>query len=109
MRLTPEEALKTLAEQRGRISVELFRHGSLVLKVYAPIGADLQTPHSRDEVYVVISGNGVFVNGATRKAFKSGDVLFVAAGAEHRFEEFTGDFATWVIFYGPEGGEANPS
>jgi hypothetical protein len=24
---------------------------------------------------------------------------------EHRFEDFTEDFATWVVFYGPEGGE----
>jgi len=23
-----------------------------------------------------------------------------------RFEEFSDDFATWVMFYGPEGGEA---
>jgi hypothetical protein len=23
----------------------------------------------------------------------------------HRFENFTDDFGTWVIFYGPEGGE----
>jgi hypothetical protein len=23
----------------------------------------------------------------------------------HRFEDFTHDFGTWVIFYGPEGGE----
>jgi hypothetical protein len=29
----------------------------------------------------------------------------VPAGVEHRFEEFSGDFGTWVIFYGPEGGE----
>jgi hypothetical protein len=29
----------------------------------------------------------------------------VAAGVQHRFEEFSDDFATWVIFYGPEGGE----
>jgi len=33
-------------------------------------------------------------------------MLFVAAGEEHRFTEFTDDFATWVFFYGPEGGEA---
>ena len=26
---------------------------------------------------------------------------------EHRFEDFTDDFAIWVIFYGPEGGEKN--
>lgn len=34
-----------------------------------------------------------------------GDLLFVPAGVVHRFEEFTDDFATWVMFYGPEGGE----
>jgi hypothetical protein len=33
-------------------------------------------------------------------------MLFVAAREEHRFVEFTDDFATWVFFYGPEGGEA---
>jgi hypothetical protein len=24
---------------------------------------------------------------------------------EHHFENFSDDFATWVIFYGPDGGE----
>jgi hypothetical protein len=31
--------------------------------------------------------------------------MFVAAGVEHRFEDFTDDLAVWVMFYGPEGGE----
>jgi hypothetical protein len=26
---------------------------------------------------------------------------------EHYFENFSDDFATWVIFYGEEGGEKN--
>jgi hypothetical protein len=34
-------------------------------------------------------------------------VLFAAAGVAHRFENFTDDFAVWVFFYGPEGGEAD--
>ena len=34
-----------------------------------------------------------------------GDLLFVAAGTEHHFAEFTEDFTVWVIFYGPQGGE----
>jgi len=34
-------------------------------------------------------------------------MLFVPAGVEHRFENFSDDFATWVIFYGPEGGEGS--
>jgi hypothetical protein len=32
-------------------------------------------------------------------------VLFVAAGVPHRFEEFSRDFAAWVVFWGPKGGE----
>lgn len=82
-----------------------FEHGSLTVKVYAPRGHDPQTPHSRDEAYVVISGSGTFVHGERRDTFKPGDFLFAAAGVVHRFEDFTGDFAVWVLFYGPEGGE----
>ena len=36
---------------------------------------------------------------------ETGEALFVPAGVEHRFEDFTDDFAAWVVFYGPEGGE----
>lgn len=91
----------------GKPFIEVFVHGSLVVEVYRPEGEDTQTPHTRDEVYVVISGSGWFRTGGTRHRFETGQVLFVAAGVEHRFEEFTADFATWVFFYGPEGGEAN--
>jgi len=38
-------------------------------------------------------------------AFAPGDMLFVPAKMEHRFEDFSADFATWVLFYGPTGGE----
>ena len=62
-------------------------------------------PHKQDELYVIISGNGTFLNNDQRVIFKPGDVLFVKAGVKHRFENFTDDFATWVIFYGPDGGE----
>lgn len=104
-RLTPTDALKQLAGARGSEFVELFSHGTLIVEIYKPAGADRQLPHSRDEVYVVISGTGHFVNGTARHAFEPGEVLFVPAGTPHRFEDFTDDFATWVFFYGPEGGE----
>jgi len=74
-------------------------------RYYAPRGTDPQAPHTRDEVYVVTSGRGWFVRGDERVPFEPGDALFVAAGVEHRFEDFTDDFGTWVLFYGPEGGE----
>ncbi len=104
-RLTPESALAKLAAAGGPEFVGLFRHGSLEVEVYRPVKVDRQTPHVRDEVYVVISGSGTFVNGSTRRPFGPGEVLFVPARVEHRFEDFTDDFATWVFFYGPEGGE----
>lgn len=105
-------ALFPLAEARaapnapGRLSAEIFRHGTLELRWYAPKGIDTQVPHTQDEVYVVVSGSGWFRRGEARFAFAPGDALFVAAGIAHRFEEFSDDFGCWVIFYGTQGGEA---
>lgn len=86
--------------------IEIFTHGSLSVEFYKPEKVDLQTPHTRDEIYVVASGSGYFVNGSTRETFEQGEVLFAPAGVEHRFEDFSDDFSTWVFFYGPEGGES---
>jgi mannose-6-phosphate isomerase-like protein (cupin superfamily) len=90
----------------GKRSATVFEHGTLQAKVYAPRGHDPQQPHTRDEVYVVISGNGTYLIEGARERIGPGDFLFAPAGAAHRFEDFTDDFAVWVMFYGPEGGEA---
>jgi hypothetical protein len=82
----------------------LFERGDVSVELYAPRGVDKQQPHSRDEIYIVASGTGFFVRGEERVAFVPGDFLFVAAEVPHRFEEFSDDFRTWVIFFGPEGG-----
>ena len=103
--LTVPHALARLPGPKGERYVELFLHGTLSVELYAPRGTDPQSPHTKDEVYVVIEGRGMFRNGAERHPFERGDVLFVAAGVEHRFEEFSDDLAVWVFFYGPEGGE----
>lgn len=107
-RLTPDYALSQIRHTGDEKFATLFRHGSLEVEVYKPDIVNLQKPHARDEIYVVISGSGYFVNGEARHRFQPGEVLFVPAGTEHRFEQFTGDFATWVFFYGPAGGEKNP-
>jgi mannose-6-phosphate isomerase-like protein (cupin superfamily) len=103
--LTVAEGLAQLPGARGERFVELFAHGSLSVELYAPRGDDPQSPHTRDEVYVVAAGRGQFSNGAERQPFGPGDVLFVPARVVHRFEEFSDDLAVWVFFYGPEGGE----
>ena len=86
-------------------SVELFRHGTLQLRVYAPHGVDDQKPHARDEIYVGLRGEGEFVSEAGTQRFASGDFIFAPAGVPHHFANFSEDFAVWVFFYGPEGGE----
>ncbi|HEY8600577.1 MAG TPA: cupin domain-containing protein [Thermomicrobiales bacterium] len=103
---TPAEA-RSLPLPAGNLAAPVLAHGSMIVEHYAPRGVDTQHPHTRDELYVVIAGTGSFVNGGERHRFAPGDVLFVPAGVVHRFEEFSDDFATWVIFYGPEGGEAS--
>jgi len=101
-------AAALVPKEPGRLSARVFAHGSLEVRWYAlpPHGGDPQQPHTRDEVYVVVSGRGEFVCAGERCACGPGDLLFAPAGAEHRFENYSADFATWVIFYGPEGGEA---
>ncbi len=106
---TIEEAMTQLPGPKGELSVALFEHGSLVVKVYVPHKTDLQTPHTRDEAYLVAQGSGEFVCEEKRINFESGDFLFAAAGEVHRFENFSDDLVVWVLFYGPEGGEANVS
>lgn len=104
-RVTLAEALAQLPGPEGKRFAPVFEHGSLQVEIYAPRGHDSQTPHTRDEVYIVMQGSGEFVNGEQRHSFAAGDFLFVPAGIPHRFENFTGDLAVWVFFYGPEGGE----
>ena len=104
--VTLESALAQLPGAAGERYVELFKHGSLSVELYAPRGTDPQEPHDQDEIYIVMSGSGEFsVNGETER-FGPGDVLFAAAHVEHRFLNFTDDLVVWVIFYGPRGGES---
>ena len=59
----------------------------------------------QDELYVIVRGRGILLHDGKRDAFETGDLLFVAAGVEHRFEDFSEDFAIWRVFYGAQGGE----
>lgn len=90
--------VKALA--RGAMRVELFAPAA------AQLGADIQQPHAQDELYVVQRGSsGFWLDGEVLQV-KVGVVLLVPAGQPHRFESFSDDFVTWVVFCGPPGGEA---
>ena len=99
-RLTPDVARALLARAGGQRYVTLFKHGALELEYYQPQKTDPQQPHTRDEVYFIISGRGTFVREGARQDVGPGEVLYVPAGVPHRFEDFSDDFATWAIFSG---------
>ena len=89
----------------GERFVRAMAHGTMNVELYAPVGHDPQTPHAQDELYFIHAGKGEFVLDGERCGFHAGDALFVPADIEHRFENFSADFATWVVFWGPLGGE----
>jgi mannose-6-phosphate isomerase-like protein (cupin superfamily) len=103
MRRLPGPATKQWPQ--GERFAEAVRHGSMSVELYAPVGTDPQAPHAQDELYFIHSGRGTFVLDGVSHDFEAGDCFFVAAGVEHRFMQFTPGFATWVVFWGPDGGE----
>jgi hypothetical protein len=103
LQISEAEASRSLRELPLPFSV-LFQRGDLSIELYAPRGEDTQLPHTRDELYIIASGSGVFRRADQACEFRAADLLFVPAHVEHRFESFSDDFRTWVIFFGPEGG-----
>ena len=102
---TVDQALDRVSASDDKRYAVLLEHGTLELGYYKPESVDPQNPHDRDEVYIIQSGSGYFVVEDERQPFSPGDALFVPAFIVHRFEDFSDDFAAWVIFYGPTGGE----
>ena len=97
----PEGVPFTTVMARGSMSVEVLAPGSNA------DGRDRQQPHTQDELYFVQGGEGEIIINGQRFEAGAGDAFFVAAGTAHYFENFTHDFVTWVVFYGPQGGERN--
>lgn len=101
-----KQAINLGPASAGNLAIPVFNHGSMEAELYIPNKIDTQTPHTRDEIYIVAEGEGEFFNGQDTVAVKPQSFLFVPAGVEHRFINFSDNFKVWVIFYGPEGGES---
>ena len=112
MTATDRSRVIRLAEARSRIpdsgserSFVAMQRGTLDVKLSLPRRPNQQTPHAQDELYFIVQGWGVLLHDGKRDRFESGDLLFVAAGTEHCFEDFGEDLAVWRVFYGAPGGE----
>jgi mannose-6-phosphate isomerase-like protein (cupin superfamily) len=106
VRLRPADLLAKLplpATERwpeGVRFVEAFAKAGLEIELYAPRGVDTQTPHARDEIYIVVQGSATLDIAGVEHTCTRGDALLVPAGIPHRFMNISKDFATWAIFWG---------
>ncbi|MDB5120402.1 MAG: algA [Sphingobacteriales bacterium] len=106
MKVCLEQALTELMSVKCPFK-QVMKNGTMTVEIYKPDQVDLQQPHTQDEIYIIISGTGNFYNNGIISEFKPLDVLFVLAGVEHQFQNFTDDFTTWVIFYGEQAERIN--
>lgn len=94
------ETAQNLLTKASSPFLKLMEFGDLEVEYYKPDKIDMQKPHDRDELYFISNGSGEFVLEEQRFNVKQHDVLFVKAQDAHRFENFSADFETWVVFYG---------
>lgn len=85
------------------INVRDLSVGLYVLKVGQP---DLQSPHTEDEVYYVVSGRGRITVGDEDRAVEPGSIVFVATAVPHKFHDITEDLTLFVVFGPAEGSRA---
>lgn len=77
------------------ISVPDLSGGLYVLDAGA---TDPQSPHTEDELYVVMSGRARVRVGGDVRDITTGSVVFVAAGVEHRFHDIDERLVLLVMF-----------
>jgi mannose-6-phosphate isomerase-like protein (cupin superfamily) len=84
---------------------EHFRTDDLSVGTYSITagGIDDQSPHTEDEIYVVISGRASIETPEATAKVGPGSVIFVPANEEHRFVDVTEDLAMLVLFAPAEG------
>ena len=70
--VTAAKALARVPTADGKRFAEVLTHGSLAVEIYAPRGSDPQSPHTRDEVYVILSGRGDFVLDGAATGLRAG-------------------------------------
>jgi mannose-6-phosphate isomerase-like protein (cupin superfamily) len=93
-------------EQTGELYHEFLRRPSMSLGLYVldAGGTDPQSPHEEDEVYYVMAGRGMITVDREQREVTAGSVIFVPAGAEHRFHDVTERLELLVVFAPAESG-----
>lgn len=89
-------------QESQNLYLEFLRAPSLSVGLYElPAGGvDPQQPHTEDEVYYVVKGQGMIRVGEEDRAVSGGSTVFVVAGVEHRFHSIT-EALTILVFFAP--------
>ncbi|HLJ97155.1 MAG TPA: GNAT family N-acetyltransferase [Gemmataceae bacterium] len=92
-------------ERSGQTWLEFLRAGSLSMGIYhLEVGQpDLQQPHTEDEVYYVLRGQGKLRTGEQEQPVGPGSLIFVERTVPHRFDDIREDLTVLVLFAPPEG------
>src|SRR4030095_2621486 len=87
-------------ESSNKLYHEFLRVPDLSMGLYVlPAGGrDPQSPHSEDEVYIVMRGQAQMHVGDEDRPVQAGSVVFVAAGVPHHFHSITEELAVLVLF-----------
>lgn len=105
--------LKTLLGQHqagGAHWSEFLRVPALSVGIYTlPAGGvDPQSPHSEDEVYLVLGGQAALQVGDEDLPVQPGSLVYVPAQVDHRFHSIAEDL-TVLVFFAPAEGTAKHS
>jgi mannose-6-phosphate isomerase-like protein (cupin superfamily) len=97
--------LSELEQERtesGKLYLEFLRVPAMSAGLYVlPAGGtDPQSPHKEDELYYVVSGRARMKVGSEDQTVTQGNVIFVAAGVEHRFYDISEEL-TVLVFFAP--------
>ncbi|MER5782886.1 cupin domain-containing protein [Streptomyces mobaraensis] len=84
--------------------LQFLKERNMSVGLYALDAGDVdpQGPHAQDEVYVVVSGRASITVGDETTEVGRGSVVYVPAGATHRFHHISEDLRVLVVFSPPE-------
>ena len=98
IKFSPDQIIQKITSKEINF-VNVMQDKKFTVEFYNPVEKDLQKPHTRDEIYVIVEGEGEFECGESKGDFKAGDLIFVPKNTFHRFLNFGRSLKTWVIFF----------
>jgi mannose-6-phosphate isomerase-like protein (cupin superfamily) len=93
-----ELLLKRAANAKPYLEFLRVPHLSAGVYVLPPGGVDAQTPHSEDELYLVLAGRAQLRVAGVSRQVRPGSLCFVKAHAAHAFHAVTEELRLLVVF-----------